>query len=304
MWILAILVLLVVFVALQIKVVPQTQAYVIERLGVYQCVWDTGIHFKVPFIDHIAKKISMKEQVVDFQPQSVITKDNVTIKVDSIVFYQVTDPKLFAYGIERPILAIENLTATTLRNIFGDLDLDNTLTSRDTINSNITAILDKATDAWGIKVNRVELKNIEPPRDIREAMEKQMRAERERREQILQAEGQKRSDVLIAEGQKEAKILAAQADKEAAILRAEAVKEQKIREAQGDAEAIRLIKEAEALAIKTISDVNPTKEYLDIRRYEALEKLSEGPATKLVVPAELQSLAGTISAISSIAASK
>lgn len=292
-----ILFLVVLFLAFQIKVVPQTQAYVIERLGVYNGVWDTGIHIKVPFIDRIVKKISLKEQVVDFKPQSVITKDNVTIKVDSIVFYQVTDPKLFAYGIERPILAIENLTATTLRNIFGDLELDSTLTSRDVINTKITTILDKATDSWGIKVNRVELKNIEPPKDIREAMEKQMRAERERREQILQAEGQKKSDVLIAEGRKEAQILSAQADKEAAILRADAVKEQKIREAEGEAEAIRLIKEAEAQAIAIISESKPTDQYLAIRRYEALEEISRGPASKLVIPAEMQSLAATISTI-------
>ena len=287
-----ILFLVVLFLAFQIKVVPQTQAYVIERLGVYNGVWDTGIHIKVPFIDRIVKKISLKEQVVDFKPQSVITKDNVTIKVDSIVFYQVTDPKLFAYGIERPILAIENLTATTLRNIFGDLELDSTLTSRDVINTKITTILDKATDSWGIKVNRVELKNIEPPKDIREAMEKQMRAERERREQILQAEGQKKSDVLIAEGRKEA-----QTDKEAAILGADAVKEQKIREAEGEAEAIRLIKEAEAQAIAIISESKPTDQYLAIRRYEALEEISRGPASKLVIPAEMQSLAATISTI-------
>ena len=267
-----------------VKIVPQAQVYVLERLGAYYATWEKGIHFKIPIIDKVAKKISLKEQVVDFAPQPVITKDNVTMQIDTIVFYQVTDAKLYTYGVDRPILAIESLTATTLRNIIGDMELDHTLTSRDIINSKITASLDQATDKWGIKVNRVELKNIVPPREIQDAMEKQMKAERERREAILKAEGEKRSKVLMAEGNKESQILTAEAEKQAAILRAEAVKEQKIREAQGEAEAIEMINRATADALRLLNEASPTEAVLTLKAYEAFIKAADGKATKIIVP--------------------
>ena len=275
-----------------IRVVPQSKAFVIERLGTYYSTWQTGLHVKVPFIDRIAKIVSLKEQVVDFKPQPVITKDNVTMQIDTVVFYQITDPKLYCYGVESPISAIENLSATTLRNIIGELELDSTLTSRDTINAKIRVILDEATDPWGIKVNRVELKNIIPPREIQDAMEKQMKAERERREAILRAEGEKQSRILVAEGHKESKILEAEAEKQSAILRAEAVKEAKIREAEGEAEAILKIQQAEAKAIELINQSNPGDGYLRIKSLEAFAKAADGQATKIVVPSEIQGLAG------------
>ena len=262
-----------------IRIVPQATVFVLERLGAYYTTWETGLHFKIPIIDRVAKKISLKEQVMDFAPQPVITKDNVTMQIDTIVFYQVTDAKLYTYGVERPILAIESLTATTLRNIIGDMELDQTLTSRDIINSKITASLDHATDKWGIKVNRVELKNIVPPREIQDAMEKQMKAERERRESILKAEGEKRSKVLMAEGNKESQILTAEAEKQAAILRAEAVKEQKIREAQGEAEAIAMINQATADALRLLNQASPTDAVLTLKAYEAFAKAADGKAT-------------------------
>ncbi|MBO4339546.1 MAG: SPFH/Band 7/PHB domain protein [Clostridia bacterium] len=275
-----------------IRVVPQSKAYVMERLGAYSETWDTGLHIKVPFIDRIAKIVSLKEQVVDFDPQPVITKDNVTMQIDTVVFYQITDPKLYTYGVERPISAIENLSATTLRNIIGELELDSTLTSRDTINAKIRVILDEATDPWGIKVNRVELKNIIPPREIQDAMEKQMKAERERREAILRAEGEKQSKILVAEGHKESKILEAQADKQSAILAAEAVKEAKIREAEGEAEAIAKVQQANAEAIKMLNEANANDAVLKLKSLEAFAKAADGQATKIIIPSELQGLAG------------
>lgn len=278
--------------ALNIKIVPQSKAFVIERLGAYQATWQTGLHVKIPIFERVAKIVSLKEQVVDFKPQPVITKDNVTMQIDTVVFYQITDPKLYTYGVEHPLSAIENLTATTLRNIIGELELDHTLTSRDTINAKIRGILDEATDPWGIKVNRVELKNILPPREIQDAMEKQMKAERERREAILRAEGDKESKILVAQGQKEAKILAAQAEKEAAILQADAVREQKIREADGEAQAILAIQRAEAEGIKLINEAKPCKEVVALRSLESLEKVADGQSTKIIIPSEIQSLAG------------
>ena len=283
---------IVALIITNVKIVPQSRAYVVERLGAYRMTWQTGIHFKIPFFERIAKNVSLKEQVVDFPPQPVITKDNVTMQIDTVVFYQITDPKLYAYGVENPISAIENLTATTLRNIIGELELDHTLTSRDTINAKIRGILDEATDPWGIKVNRVELKNILPPPEIQDAMEKQMKAERQRREAILRAEGEKASKVLVAEGQKESQILAAEGDKRAAILHAEAVKEAKIREAEGEAEAILKIQQAEAKAIELINESNPGAGYLKIKSLEAFAKAADGQATKIVVPSEIQGLAG------------
>ena len=283
---------IVALIITNVKIVPQSRAYVVERLGAYRMTWQTGIHFKIPFFERIAKNVSLKEQVVDFPPQPVITKDNVTMQIDTVVFYQITDPKLYAYGVENPISAIENLTATTLRNIIGELELDHTLTSRDTINAKIRGILDEATDPWGIKVNRVELKNILPPPEIQDAMEKQMKAERQRREAILRAEGEKASKVLVAEGQKESQILAAEGDKRAAILHAEAVKEAKIREAEGEAEAILKIQQAEAKAIELINESNPGEGYLRIKSLEAFAKAADGQATKIVVPSEIQGLAG------------
>lgn len=284
-------------VAANIKIVPQSKAYVIERLGAFHATWQTGLHVKVPVFERVAKTVSLKEQVVDFKPQPVITKDNVTMQIDTVVFYQITDPKLYTYGVESPLSAIENLTATTLRNIIGELELDHTLTSRDTINAKIRGILDEATDPWGIKVNRVELKNILPPREIQDAMEKQMKAERERREAILRAEGDKESKILVAQGQKEAKILAAQADKEAAILQADAVREQKIREADGEATAILSIQKAQAEGIKLINEANPSKGVVALRSLESLEKVADGQSTKIIIPSEIQSLAGLVSGI-------
>ena len=275
-----------------IRVVPQSKAFVIERLGTYYSTWQTGLHVKVPFIDRIAKIVSLKEQVVDFKPQPVITKDNVTMQIDTVVFYQITDPKLYCYGVESPISAIENLSATTLRNIIGELELDSTLTSRDTINAKIRVILDEATDPWGIKVNRVELKNIIPPREIQDAMEKQMKAERERREAILRAEGEKQSRILVAEGHKESKILEAEAEKQSAILRAEAVKEAKIREAEGEAQAIATVQQASAEAIKLLNEANANDAVIKLKALEAFAKAADGQATKIIIPSEIQSVAG------------
>lgn len=290
-----IVVLVVALLALvfaNIRVVPQSKAYVIERLGTYFTTWETGLHVKVPFIDRIAKIVSLKEQVVDFKPQPVITKDNVTMQIDTVVFYQITDPKLYCYGVESPISAIENLSATTLRNIIGELELDSTLTSRDTINAKIRVILDEATDPWGIKVNRVELKNIIPPREIQDAMEKQMKAERQRREAILTAEGEKQSRILVAEGHKESKILEAEAEKQAAILHAEAVKEAKIREAEGEAAAIEAVQKATADAIRLLNDANAGDAVIKLKALEAFSKAADGQATKIIIPSEIQGLAG------------
>ena len=290
-----IVVLIIALLALvfsNIRVVPQSKAYVIERLGTYYSTWETGLHVKVPFIDRIAKIVSLKEQVVDFKPQPVITKDNVTMQIDTVVFYQITDPKLYCYGVESPISAIENLSATTLRNIIGELELDSTLTSRDTINAKIRVILDEATDPWGIKVNRVELKNIIPPREIQDAMEKQMKAERERREAILRAEGEKQSRILVAEGHKESKILEAEAEKQSAILAAEAVKEAKIREAEGEAQAIATVQQASAEAIKLLNEANANDAVLKLKALEAFAKAADGQATKIIIPSEIQPVAG------------
>ena len=295
--IIILLVLIIILLVTNIRVVPQATEFVIERLGTYYTTWETGLHFKVPLVDRVAKRISLKEQVMDFAPQPVITKDNVTMQIDTIVFYQVTDAKLYTYGVERPILAIESLTATTLRNIIGDMELDHTLTSRDVINSGITAALDQATDKWGIKVNRVELKNIVPPRDIQDAMEKQMRAERERREAILRAEGEKRSQILIAEGKKESQILNAEAEKQSAILLAEAEKEKKIREGQGEAESIMLVQKAQADAIRLLNEACPSREVLTLKAYESFMKAADGQATKIIIPSELQGFAGLASGI-------
>ena len=286
---LIILILLILLVASCIRIVPQANAYVVERLGAFQAAWSVGIHVKVPFIDKVARRVNLKEQVVDFAPQPVITKDNVTMRIDTVVFFQITDPKLYAYGVENPIMAIENLSATTLRNIIGDLELDQTLTSRETINTKMRASLDSATDPWGIKVNRVELKNIIPPAAIQDAMEKQMKAERERRESILRAEGEKRSSILVAEGKKESAILEAEGEKTAAILRAEAQKEKMIREAEGEAEAIMKVQKAEAEGIRYIKEAEAV---LRIKSLEAFEKASNGQATKIIIPSEIQGLAG------------
>ena len=280
-----------------IKVVPQSKAYVIERLGTYKETWSTGLHFKAPFLDRVSKIVSLKEQVVDFPPQPVITKDNVTMQIDTVVFFQITDPKLYTYGVERPISAIENLSATTLRNIIGDIELDHTLTSRDLINSKIRTILDEATDPWGIKVNRVELKNIIPPREIQEAMEKQMKAERQRREAILTAEGEKSSKILVAEGQKESQILAAEAGKQAAILQAEAIKQSKILEAEGEAEALYQVQKAVADSIKLINEANPSNSALTLKAIEAFGKAADGKATKIIIPSEIQGVAGLASSV-------
>lgn len=290
--ILGIILFVAILIALNIKIVPQSRAYVVERLGAYNATWQTGLHVKIPVVDRVAKIVSLKEQVVDFKPQPVITKDNVTMQIDTVVFFQITDPKLYTYGVEHPLSAIENLTATTLRNIIGELELDHTLTSRDTINAKIRGILDEATDPWGIKVNRVELKNILPPREIQDAMEKQMKAERERREAILRAEGDKESKILVAQGQKEAQILAAQAEKEAAILRADAVRETKIREADGEAQAIIAVQKAEAEGIKAINEANAGEALIKLRSLEALGKVADGQATKIIIPSEIQGLAG------------
>ncbi len=295
--IIILLVLIIILLVTNIRVVPQATEFVIERLGTYYTTWETGLHFKVPLVDRVAKRILLKEQVMDFAPQPVITKDNVTMQIDTIVFYQVTDAKLYTYGVERPILAIESLTATTLRNIIGDMELDHTLTSRDVINSRITAALDQATDKWGIKVNRVELKNIVPPRDIQDAMEKQMRAERERREAILRAEGEKRSQILIAEGKKESQILNAEAEKQSAILLAEAEKEKKIREGQGEAESIMLVQKAQADAIRLLNEACPSREVLTLKAYESFMKAADGQATKIIIPSEIQGMAGLAASV-------
>ena len=287
-----IFVLLAALVLTNIRIVPQSKAFVLERLGAYQQTWDTGLHVKIPFIDRIAKTVSLKEQVVDFPPQPVITKDNVTMQIDTVVFFQITDPKLYCYGVESPISAIENLSATTLRNIIGELELDSTLTSRDTINAKIRVILDEATDPWGIKVNRVELKNIIPPREIQDAMEKQMKAERERREAILRAEGEKQSRILVAEGHKESKILEAEAEKQSAILRAEAAKEAKIREAEGEALAIEKVQTASAEAIKLLNEADANEAVIKLKALEAFAKAADGQATKIIIPSEIQSVAG------------
>lgn len=283
-----------------IKIVPQAQAFVMERLGGYQGTWNVGIHVKMPFIDRVAKRVLLKEQVVDFAPQPVITKDNVTMRIDTVVFFQITDPKLFAYGVENPIMAIENLTATTLRNIIGDLELDQTLTSREVINSKMRASLDVATDPWGIKVNRVELKNIIPPAAIQDAMEKQMKAERERREAILRAEGEKKSTVLVAEGKKESAILEAEAEKEAAILRAEAKKEATIREAEGQAEAIRAVQRANAEGIRYLNEAAPANAVIQLKSLEAFAKAADGKATKIIIPSEIQGMAGLVKSLTEI----
>ena len=295
-----ILVLVVVIVTSCIKVVPQARAYVIERLGTYNTTWSAGLHLKTPLIDKVAHRISMKEQVVDFAPQPVITKDNVTMRIDTVVFFQITDPKLFAYGVEKPIMAIENLTATTLRNIIGELELDQTLTSRETINTKMRATLDEATDPWGIKVNRVELKNIIPPAAIQDAMEKQMKAERERREQILIAEGEKKSAILRAEGQKESLILSAEAEKQSAILRAEATKEATIRRAEGEAEAILKVQQANADGIKFLNEAAPDQAVLTLKSLEAFAKAADGKATKLIIPSEISGIAGLASSLTEI----
>ena len=280
-----------------VKIVPQAHSYIIERLGVYQQTWPVGIHFKIPFLDIVARKVNLKEQVADFDPQPVITRDNVTMQIDTIIFYQITDPKLYAYGVENPILAIKSLTATTLRNIVGDLELDETLTSRETINAKMHTELDVATDPWGIKVNRVELKNIIPPRDIQEAMEKQMRAEREKREQILRAEGEKKSAVLIAEGKKEAAILNAEADNKAAVLKADAEKKKRILEAEGEAQAILSVQKATADGIKVIKEAGADDAVLTLKSLEAFVAAADGQATKIIIPSEIQGIAGSVKAL-------
>lgn len=298
---LIIILLLAVFVlSTSIRIVPQAKAYVVERLGGYKATWSVGIHFKVPIIDKVAKKVSLKEQVVDFEPQAVITKDNVTMQIDTVVFFQITDPKLYAYGVENPISAIENLTATTLRNIIGDLELDETLTSRETINTKMRTSLDVATDPWGIKINRVELKNIMPPRAIQEAMEKQMKAERERREAILRAEGEKKSAILVAEGEKESVILEAEAEKQATILRAEADKQKKIKEAEGQAEAILKVKKAEADGILFIKEAGADEAVLTLKSLEAFAKAADGKATKIIIPSEIQGIAGLVKSLDEV----
>lgn len=290
---LIILVILLIAVIANVKIVPQAYAYIIERFGGYSTTWKVGLHVKIPFIEKIAKKVNLKEQVVDFPPQPVITKDNVTMQIDTVVYFQITDPKLYTYGVERPMMAIENLTATTLRNIIGDLELDETLTSRDTVNTKMRAILDEATDAWGIKINRVELKNIIPPREIQDAMEKQMKAERERRESILKAEGDKKSSILIAEG-----------EKESAILRAEAKKETAIREAEGQAEAILTVQTAIAEGIRKINEANPGDAYVALKALESFEKAADGKATKIIIPSQIQGIAGLSTAVKELLSDK
>ena len=302
--ILIILILAIAIVASCIKIVPQAQAYVVERLGAYQDTWSVGLHFKEPIVDKVAKRVLLKEQVADFPPQPVITKDNVTMRIDTVVFFQITDPKLFTYGVENPIMAIENLTATTLRNIIGDLELDQTLTSRETINAKMRASLDIATDPWGIKVNRVELKNIIPPAAIQDAMEKQMKAERERREAILRAEGEKKSTILVAEGKKESAILEAEAEKQSAILRAEAEKEKMIREAEGEAEAILKVQQATANGLRFIKDAGADDSVLRLKSLEALEKVADGKSTKIIIPSEIQNMAGLLTSAKELLSDK
>ena len=300
LFIFPLLIVILALLASCIRIVPQAQALVVERLGAYLDTWSVGVHFLVPFVDRVAKKVSLKEQVVDFDPQPVITKDNVTMRIDTVVFFQITDPKLYAYGVVNPIMAIENLTATTLRNIIGELELDQTLTSRETINTKMRATLDEATDPWGIKVNRVELKNIIPPAAIQDAMEKQMKAERERREQILIAEGEKKSAILRAEGQKESLILSAEAEKQSAILRAEATKEATIRRAEGEAEAILKVQQANADGIKFLNEAAPDQAVLTLKSLEAFAKAADGKATKLIIPSEISGIAGLASSLTEI----
>ena len=304
-WILLVLVIVILLVlASSIKIVPQASAYVVERLGAYQGTWSVGLHFKMPILDKVAKRINLKEQVVDVAPQPVITKDNVTMRIDTVVFFQITDPKMFAYGVENPIMAIENLTATTLRNIIGDLELDQTLTSRETINTKMRASLDEATDPWGIKVNRVELKNIIPPAEIQNAMEKQMKAERERREAVTRAEGEKKANVTVAEGKKAAAILEAEAEKQSAILRAEAQKEKMIREAEGEAEAILKVQQATADGIKMLREAGADEAVLRLKSLEAFEKAADGKATKIIIPSEIQGIAGLASSLKELMTDK
>ena len=293
--------LLLLILASCVKIVPQAQAFIVERLGGYQGTWEVGMHFKTPFVDRVAKRVNLREQVVDFDPQPVITKDNVTMQIDTVVFFQITDPKLFTYGVENPIMAIENLTATTLRNIIGDMELDQTLTSRETINTKMRASLDVATDPWGIKVNRVELKNILPPAQIVDAMEKQMKAERERREAILKAEGEKKSLILVAEGKKQSAILDAEAEKQAAILKAEAEKEKMIREAEGEAEAIRKVQTANAESIRLIREAGADQAVLALKSFEAMTKVADGKATKIIIPSDMQNLSGIVKAVTEVA---
>lgn len=303
-YLLAMLVLLIMLLIIKnIRIVPQSNAFIIERLGAYITTWQTGIHVKMPFLDKVANKVSLKEKVLDFPPQPVITKDNVTMKIDTVVYMQITDPKLYTYGVENPMTAIENLSATTLRNIIGELELDATLTSRDVINSKMRTILDEATDPWGIKVNRVEVKNIMPPDAIREAMEKQMRAERERREKILIAEGQKQSEILVAEGKKQSAILEAEAEKQSTILRAEAQKEAAVRRAEGEAQAIREVQQATADGLKMIKAAGIDDAVIKLRSLETMEKAADGQATKIIVPADFQNLAGVVSALKEIGSS-
>lgn len=287
-----------------VKIVPQARAMVVERLGAYQATWSTGLHFKVPIIDRVARRVDLKEQVVDFAPQPVITKDNVTMRIDTVVFYQITDPKMFCYGVANPIMAIENLTATTLRNIIGDLELDQTLTSRETINTKMRASLDEATDPWGIKVNRVELKNIIPPAEIQNAMERQMKAERERREAVTRAEGEKKASVTVAEGKKQSAILEAEAEKQSAILRAEAQKEKMIREAEGEAEAILKVQQATADGIRMIREAGADEAVLRIKSLEAFEKAADGRATKIIIPSEIQGIAGLAASLKELVSDK
>ena len=293
----AIVIVVMILIIANIRVVPQSHAMIIERLGTYVSTWQTGLHAKLPFLDRIANRVSLKEKVLDFPPQPVITKDNVTMKIDTVVYMQITDPKLYTYGVENPMTAIENLSATTLRNIIGELELDSTLTSRDVINTKMRSILDEATDPWGIKVNRVEVKNIMPPEAIREAMEKQMRAERERREKILIAEGQKQSEILVAEGKKQSAILEAEAEKASMVLKAEAEKEAAIQRAEGEAQAIRKVQEATAAGLKMIKDANVDSSVLKLRSLETLEKAANGNATKLIIPADFQNMAGLVSSV-------
>lgn len=303
-FLIGILVVLIILLFSCIKIVPQAHSYVVERLGAYNATWSVGMHFKIPMIDRIAKRVSLKEQVVDFPPQPVITKDNVTMQIDTVVYFQITDPKLFTYGVDMPMSAIENLTATTLRNIIGDMELDESLTSRDVINTKMRSILDEATDPWGIKVNRVELKNIIPPTGIREAMEKQMKAERERREAILRAEGEKKSAVLVAEGEKESRILQAEAEKQSQILQAEAEKEAAIRIAEGEAQAILEVQKATAEGIRMLNEANPSERVVAIKSLEAFGKAADGNATKIIIPSEIQGLAGLATSVKELFSDK
>ena len=296
-FVIAVIVILFIIAVANIAVVQQSRAYVVERLGAFHCVWGVGLHFKVPFIDRIARKVSLKEQVLDYPPQPVITKDNVTMQIDTVVYFQITDPKLYAYGVEQPMAAMETLTATTLRNIIGDLELDQTLTSRDVVNTKMRAILDEATDPWGIKVNRVELKNILPPSDIQSSMEKQMKAERDRRQAILQAEGQKKSAILIAEGERESAILRADAEKQAAILKAEAEKQAAILRADGEAQAILAVQKALADSLELLNEKAPNDQVIKLKSIEAMQKVADGQATKIIIPSEMQGLVGMASAI-------